>query len=447
MVTAEEYRKRYAAATPGSRELSERAERSMPAGVVANVKYFAPYPLFMMRAGGSHLWDVDGNEYIDYCLAFGPLMLGHGHPAITTAISQSLATWGTTIFGTPNELEIRYVEKLLAMVPFARKARLTNSGSEATYLALQIGRAATGRSAIARFEGHYHGWHYDGVTSIAPRPGSCGDPAAPLAMSGSLGTPSSVLEDTLVLPFNDLEACATLLRRDAHRVGTVILEPSPRAFYQTDPAFLQGLRQLTGELGMVLVFDEVMSGFRSGPQGAAAIFGVEPDLMSLGKIIGGGLPIGAVVGRADLLELVSPRSPGGSVFHSGTFNGTVPVLAAGLATLEILGDAAQTTPFYERTEQFKRSIAQLLCRHRLHAHVAGLGANFGIIMSDTPIRNYRDTALEDAALREAFDYACLTEGIYVHPHKPFYTSLVHTSHDFQVTLERMDRIFADIVRN
>ncbi|MFZ2413149.1 MAG: aspartate aminotransferase family protein [Candidatus Cryosericum sp.] len=444
MTSSAEFKELYTAKTPASRKLSERACRTLPAGVVANVKYFAPYPLFMQRAGGSHLWDVDGNEYIDYCLAFGPLILGHGHPAVVHAVTESFVTLGTTIFGTPNELEIRYAEKLMSMLPIRGKVRLTNSGSEATYLALQLGRAATGKPAVARFEGHYHGWHYEGVLSNAPRAADYGDPDRPASVAGSRGTPTSILEDTLVLPFNDLDACRTLLTANRDRVGTVIVEPSPRAFYQTDPFFLEGLRALTRELGMVLVFDEVMSGFRSGPRGAAGVFGVEPDLMALGKIIGGGFPVGAVAGREDLLDLTSPLSSGGSVFHSGTFNGAVQVLAAGLATLDILSDESRMRPFYEATEGFKDGIRHLLTARHIPGHVAGLGANFGVIMSETPIRNYRDLAHENGAMREAFDFACLTEGIYVHPHKPFYTSLAHSTQDYETTLQKLDRIFAAI---
>jgi glutamate-1-semialdehyde 2,1-aminomutase len=446
MTSSAEFKQLYTAKTPASRTLSERAQQTLPAGVVANVKYFAPYPLFMKRAGGSHLWDVDGNEYIDYCLAFGPLILGHGHPAVAGAVAASFATWGTTIFGTPNELEIVYAEKLMSMLPVTGKVRLTNSGSEATYLALQLGRAATGKTAIARFEGHYHGWHYEGVLSNSPRAADYGDADRPASVSGSRGTPVSILEDTLVLPFNDLDACRTLLTTNRDRVGTVIVEPSPRAFYQTDPGFLPGLRAMTRELGMVLIFDEVMSGFRSGPRGVAGIVGVEPDLMVLGKIIGGGFPVGAVAGRGDLLDLTSPLSSGGSVFHSGTFNGAVQVLAAGLATLDILSDESQMRPFYAATEEFKASIQRLLTARHIPGHVAGLGANFGVIMSETPIRNYRDLACEDRELREAFDFACLTEGIYVHPHKPFYTSLAHSAQDYEVTLQKLDQIFAAIGR-
>ena len=444
MKSSAEFKALYAAKTPASRALSERALRTLPAGVVANVKYFPPYPLFMQRAGGSHVWDVDGNEYVDYCLAFGPLILGHGHPAVARAVQESFEKWGTTIFGTPHELEVTYAEKLLSMLPVAGKVRVTNSGSEATYLAMQLGRAATGKPGIARFEGHYHGWHYEGVLSNAPRSAECGDPRRPASVAGSLGTPASLLDETLVLPFNDLEACTALLTENRERIGTVILEPVPRAFYDTDPGFLDGLRALTTNLGMVLVFDEVMSGFRTGPRGATGIFGVEPDLLTLGKIIGGGFPIGAVVGRPDLLDLTSPTSAGGSVFHSGTFNGTVQVLAAGLATLDILSDEPLVRSFCDRTEAFKADIGRLLESHRIPGRVAGMGANFGVMMTPSPIRNYRDLQSEDAALREAFDYACLTEGIYVHPHKPFYTSLVHSDQDYESTLRALDRIFAAI---
>ncbi len=196
----------------------------------------------------------------------------------------------------------------MSMLPIGGKVRLTNSGSEATYLALQLGRAATGKPAIARFEGHYHGWHYEGVLSNAPRAADYGDPSRPTSVAGSRGTPASIIEDTLVLPFNDLDACRTLLMSNRDRVGTVIVEPSPRAFYQTDPAFLEGLRALTRELGMVLVFDEVMSGFRSGPRGAAGFFGVQPDLMTLGKS-SAVVPCGSSSGAERISGPTSPSEP------------------------------------------------------------------------------------------------------------------------------------------
>lgn len=445
MMSSAEFKRRYMAGTPTSRKLSEQAGKIFPAGVVANVKFFAPYPLFMKRAEGSHLWDVDGRAYIDYCLAFGPLILGHGHPVVVKAVNDSFAELGTSIFGTPHELELRYAERLLSLLPVTGKVRLTNSGSEATYLALQLGHAATGKPGIARFEGHYHGWYYEGVVSNAPPLAACGSPERPLAVAGSRGTPPAILQDTLVLPFNDLAACRTLLTAHRDRVGTVIVEPSPRAFYQTSPGFLEGLRKITQELGMVLIFDEVMSGFRSGPQGATGLFGVTPDLLTLGKIIGGGFPIGAVVGKPELLDLASPLGDGqGHVFHSGTFNGTVQVLAAGLATLELLADRDRMQLFFDRTEEFKQELCRLLEVHRIPGHVAGLGANFAVVMSEKPIRCYRDTAYENAELREAFDFGCLTSGIYVHPHKPFYTSLAHAPEDYETTLRRLDAVLTEI---
>ena len=234
----------------------------------------------------------------------------------------------------------------------------------------------------------------------------------PTSVAGSRGTPASILEDTLVLPFNDLEACRTLLTANRGRVGTVIVEPSPRAFYQTDPAFLEGLRALTRELGMVPHFRRGDVRVPLRPQGCDRRFWSRARRDDAGQDHrGAGFPVGAVVGREDLLDLTSPLASGGSVFHSGTFNGAVQVLAAGLATLDILSDDSRTRPFYEATEEFKEGIRRLPDRPITFPGTWPASApNFGVIMSEMPIRNYRDLARENGSMREAFDFACLTEG-------------------------------------
>src|SRR4029453_14994725 len=315
-----------------SAALFARAASSLPAGVTSNVKFFPPYPIYLTRAKGSRVTDVDGREYVDYCLAFGPLLTGHGHPRVVDAIRAEIERAGTVIFGGPGDLELGLAERLRALLPSAEMVRFTSSGTEATLHATRLARGATGRSRIVKFEGHYHGMH-DHVLWNLDRP------LPPKAASD--GIPGAIAAQTIVLPFGDLDAVRAALESDTD-IAAVIVEPIARGVLQPDPAFLAGLRSLTSKHGVVLIFDEIVVWPRVGLSGAQGRYGVTPDLTTLGKAVGGGLPLGALVGRADLLSLTAPRtsrSDGDAppcVFPGGTYNGAPVALASGMATITVL---------------------------------------------------------------------------------------------------------------
>ncbi|MCI4371318.1 MAG: aminotransferase class III-fold pyridoxal phosphate-dependent enzyme, partial [Thermoplasmata archaeon] len=302
------------ARTRSSKAYATRARRSMPGGVTAGVKYFDPYTIAMKKADGCRLWDLDGNAYIDYCLSFGPLILGHGHPRVMRAIRDALSSAGTTMFGTPHEAEAAYAERLLKIFHPDGKMRFTMSGTEATIHAVRLARAYRQRPMIAKFEGHFHG----GVDEllVSNTPSKAETDRGPVSISGSQGTPDYVLKNTLVLRFNELEETEARIRAHAERLSCVILEPVERSYIAPDLDFLKGLREITARHDIPLIFDEVMSGFRLTFGGAQHAYGVTPDLTCLGKIIGGGLPCGSFLGRSDILDIADPAD--GKFFHSST---------------------------------------------------------------------------------------------------------------------------------
>lgn len=417
--------------TKASRAYADRARRSLPGGVTANVKYFEPYPIAMRRAQGCRLWDLDGNEYIDYCLAFGPLILGHGHPDILRAIRDTLTSAGTTMFGTPHELEASYAERLLRIFRSDGRLRFTVSGTEATIHAIRIARAYRRRPMIGKFEGHYHGGVDEFLVSHAPPRSRSGDDLRPIP--GSLGTPGHVLDNTLVLPFNDLPRTEARIHQHADRLAGVILEPVERSYIAPDPDFLRGLREVTSRLDIPLIFDEVMSGFRLGFGGAQHAFGVVPDLTCLGKIIGGGLPCGAFLGREDILGLADPAVDG--FFHSSTFAGYPLSLAAGMATLDRLERPGVFDGLLETSQSLVSGIEGILAAGGTAAQAPRVGTVFSILFMDGTLRGYRDTLRADEEKRAALDTALLERGVFVKPGKPFYLS---TAHDSRAIKESLD---------
>lgn len=417
----------------------EEAVKVIPGGVTANVKYFNPYPLFMRKAAGSKLYDVDGNEYIDYCLCYGPLILGHGHPTVVEAIKRQLYEGGTTIYGTPHELEVKMAKKIKSLVPCAEMVRFSNSGLEATLHAIRVARAYTKKEKIAKFEGHYHGAHDYVTVSIAPPLDLAGSDHAPTAVSNSAGLPNFILENTVVLPFNDLPAVERLVKKHKNELAAIILEPVARGFLPADKEFLKGLRDLTEENNIVLIFDEVMTGFRLGLGGAQEYFGVTPDMVALGKIVGGGLPAGIFAGKAEIMQVASPvgaKLPYERLFHSGTFNGCPVVLAAGLATIEVLEKTGTYKHIDGVAEEVKKCMNDVFQDYKIAAQAIGVSSMFQCLFtSQKRIRNYRDTAKADAQKRVNFDLELINNGVYVRPGKPFYTSLAHTKTDLEKTFE------------
>lgn len=425
----------YRAATPGSAALYAKASERLPAGVTSNVKFFPPYPLYLARAEGARVWDVDGREYLDYCLAFGPLLTGHGHPRVLDAVGAEVSRAGTLIFGAPTDLELRLADRLAQLIPSAEMVRFTSSGTEATLHALRLARGATGRSRVVKFEGHYHGvhdhvlWNLD--QPLPPEPASDGIPEATAAQ-------------TIVLPWNDITALTAGL--DAvDDVAAVIVEPVARGVLHPDPAFLHALREQTTRRGIVLIFDEVVVWPRVGLSGAQGLYGVTPDLTALGKALGGGLPLGALVGRRDLMALTVPRAgraPDAAtpyVFHGGTYNGTPIALAAGLATLNVLEEPGVMDGLDRRAAQLRKGLTALASRLGLPLQVLGRGSMVDFYFADRPIRTSRDVWASNLTARRTLDYRLLTSGVYNAPVHRYHLSLAHSEADIAVTLDLIER--------
>src|SRR5437870_1588310 len=424
--------------TKASKAYSDRARRSMPGGVTANVKYFDPYPISMKTAKGCRLWDLDGNEYIDYCLSFGPLILGHGHPRVMRAIRDTLQSAGTTMFGTPHELEATYAERLLRIFRPDGQMRFTMSGTEATIHAVRLARAYRKRPMIAKFEGHYHGGVDELLVSHTPSREEAVGGLVPT--SGSRGTPDHVLKNTLGLPFTDLDETAARIRGQADRLACVILEPVERSYIPPEPDFLNGLREITADLDIPLIFDEVMSGFRVAFGGAQHAYRVTPDLTCLGKIIGGGLPCGAFLGRSDILDLADPAR--GDFFQSSTFAGYPIAMAAGMATLDELEKPGAFDGLLKTTRTLTSGFERLLKDHSVPAVVPAVGSVFSILFTNRAPRNYRASLAPDESKRSALDTSLLARGIFVKPGKPFYLSTAHDDTAVRQTLEAFEESVA-----
>jgi glutamate-1-semialdehyde 2,1-aminomutase len=425
----------YRALTPSSARAARHASRRLPGGITSNVKFFVPHPIFMSHARGSRVVDVDGREYIDYCLAFGPLIAGHGHTRIQRAILGEIERAGTVILGAPSRLEAEYAERLASIIPSADMVRFTNSGTEATLHAFRIARGATSRRRIIKFEGHYHGVH-DAVLFNLDRP----IPANP--SSDGIAHP----EDTVVLPFNDPVAFQRAIETESD-VAAVILEPVARGAIPSDPDFLALVRDLTSRRDIVLIFDEVVSWPRVGLSGAQGLYGVSPDLTALGKAIGGGLPMGAVVGKRGLMEIVAPkaarsaRAPfdsDGYVFHGGTYNGTPAALAAGLALVDLLQEDDNLTRLLRTGEECRARLRELFTGKERAAQVIGVGAAFDFYFTREPIRSSREIWQSDLVARRDLDYRLLAAGIYNSPLHRFHLSLAHSDEDLNRTFEAID---------
>jgi glutamate-1-semialdehyde 2,1-aminomutase len=430
--TSPEAHAEYRARTRASREAWERASARIPGGVTSNVRFFPPYPIFMERAAGSKIYDVDGREYIDYCLAFGPLVAGHGHPRITDAIRAELDRRGTVIFGASTELELTLAERLARLIPSAEMVRFTNSGTESTLHAIRLARGVTGRSRLVKFEGHYHGGH-DAVL--------IGLDASKPSKPANDGIPRAVQEATLVLPFNDVDALGALDNEED--IAAVIIEPVARGAIAAERDFLQALRAWTMRRGVVLIFDEVVSWPRVALGGAQAALGVTPDLTTLGKAIGGGLPMGAIVGKRRVMEHFTPRSAP-YVFHGGTYNGTPMALAAGLALLNLLEEPGVHDRLLASGERMRTALRHLFERHAIVAQVIGEGAAFDFYFTPHAIRSAREIAASDLARREQLDYSLFERGIYNSPLHRFHVSLAHTEEDHERTLAAIEDAISEL---
>ncbi len=437
--------------------LYEKAKEVIPGGVTANIKYFAPHPLMMQKGKGSRLVDVDGNEYIDYLLCYGALILGHGHPKVIEAVIQQMTNDGTTVFGTPHELETVMAQKIIQAFPGIEMVRYTNSGLEATLLAVRLAQAFTGKRAIAKFEGHYHGGYDQVLISVNPPVAEAGDEKEPKAVPESKGITAQYADETIILPFNNIEATETILRKQQHRLAAVILEPVQGGFIPADKTFMKQLRSITKELGIILIFDEVKTGFRITYGGAQTIYGIEPDLTALGKVLGGGFPIGAVGGKKEIMEQMDPRrgkdalsigtgkvSKTDTLFHSGTYNGHPTILAAGLATLDVLQQEGTMTRLLQMTAMLREGLENVYRAYGIPMKTVGLGSIFNIVFTEQEVKNYRDLTKANITLREKMDYKLLSLGVYTKPGNRYSMSVVHTEEDIARTIEAHEKAIQQV---
>ncbi len=418
-----------------SGDLFRRAEISLPGGVDGNIKFRAPFPIFLSKARGSHIWDVDGNEYIDYNLSYGALILGHSHPVIIKSIKDALNSYGTILFGNPNVSEIDFAELLLSIFFKDGKARFTNSGMEATLLAVRLGIAYTGKRKVGKFDGHYHGANPLLLSNYRPKNGR-GETGAIMKEGDSMEAKGDLLDNVVILPFNDIEGTKEILERED--VGTIILEPFEDGYIPANLDFMNFLRQYTKERGIVLVFDEVKTGFRVRIGGAVEYYSLKPDLICLGKIIGGGTPIGAVLGKTKIMDLLDPRRENElRVFHSGTFNGNPLSMSLGIATVNELISGNNFLKIQRLSDELRKEISGVLSDLGISHRMYGEGGIVNYTLSDDIIKTYRDISKKNMENRRKIDSMLTGMGVYLIPGSRFSLSIAHSESDISETVNSL----------
>lgn len=422
-----------------SEALFAQALQCIPGGVNSPVRAFRAVggkPFFVNRAQGARVWDVDGNEYLDYVGTWGPAILGHAHPVIIQAV-QDTAVQGTS-FGIPNPLEVEMARLVCSAVPSIQKVRFCNSGTEATMSAIRLARGFTSRDKIIKFEGCYHG-HVDSLLVKA------GSGALTFGHPDSAGVPKSFVEHTLVLPFNDLEGVRQTFQQYPDQIAGIILEPVPgnSGLYPPESGYLEGLRALTRQYGALLIFDEVMTGFRLAWGGAQQRYGITPDLTCLGKIIGGGLPVGAFGGRAEIMDYLAPLGP---VYQAGTLSGNPLAMVAGLAALRQLRDPAA----YERLEalgaQLEAGLRDASSRAGIPVQFNRVGAMFCGYFTEQPVRNLQEAMRSDRDRFARYFHGMLEQGIYLAPSQfeAGFLSTAHTEKDIEKTIAAAREVFRSL---
>ena len=420
-----------------NQQLFEQSQKHIPGGVNSPVRAFKSVggtPLFFKRGQGPYVWDADNKQYIDYVGSWGPLILGHAHPDVVKAV-QETAVNGLS-FGAPTEIELTMADLLCQLVPSMEQVRLVSSGTEATMSAIRLARGFTGRSRIIKFEGCYHG-HADALLVKA------GSGALTFGQPSSAGIPAEVAAHTLVLDYNNTEQLAQTFQQIGHEIAAVIVEPvaGNMNLVAPNPAFLKAMRDLCTEHGTVLIFDEVMTGFRVGPGCAQALYDIKPDLTTLGKVIGGGMPVGAFGGRRDIMQCIAPLGP---VYQAGTLSGNPVAVAAGLATLRLL----QAPGFYERlTANTLKMVNGLVAAAQAHGIVFSaqtVGGMFGLYFRATPPQSYAEVMECDKDKFNHFFHAMLDEGIYLAPSafEAGFVSAAHGDAEISKTIDAAQRIFS-----
>ncbi|MGZ7116901.1 MAG: glutamate-1-semialdehyde 2,1-aminomutase [Methanobacterium sp.] len=410
-----------------SEELFNEAKNYLPGGVDSPVRAYKPYPFFAKHAKGSKLFDVDGNVYIDYCLAYGPLVLGHANYKILHEVKKQLEQG--TAFGVPTQKEIELAKMVIKKVPCAEMVRFVNSGTEATMSAIRLSRAATGKKKIIKFEGSYHGAH--DYVLVKSGSGAVGLPDSP-------GVPEETTKNTILIPFNDEEALIDIINREGSEIGTIIVEPVMGNIGCILPkeGYLNFLRKISDENNIILIFDEVITGFRIAEGGAQEYFGVIPDVVTLGKILGGGFPMGALAGKKELMEMMAPA---GNVYQAGTFNGNPISVTAGIAMLKQL-DAFFYNDLNKKGDAMRMGLNDVFNDNDFNFNVAGLSSMFQVYFTDEEVYDYNSAKSADTEKFGRYFNEMLKKGVFIPPSQfeCCFISLMHDDEDIEKTLEVAD---------
>lgn len=418
-----------------SKELFEEAKKYIPGGVNSPVRAFGSVggnPLFITRAKGSKIYDADGNEYIDYVGSWGPMILGHAHPDVVRAVRET-AEKGTS-YGAPTELEIEMAKLVVDAVPSIEKVRFVSSGTEAVMSAIRLARGYTGREKIIKFEGCYHG-HSDSLLAKA------GSGLMTLSIPGTPGVTEGTAKDTIVLPYNNLDAVKEVFEKQGEEIACVILEPIAGNMGVVPPreGFLQGLRDITQQYGALLIFDEVITGFRVSYGGAQELFGITPDLTTLGKIIGGGLPVGAFGGRAEIMDYIAPDGP---VYQAGTLSGNPLAMAAGIATLKNLSSPSVYAQLEETSSRLAEGMKEVLEEAGIPHYQTRVGSMMCTFFTDREVVDYSTAASSDTAMYSRFFWGMIEHGCYFAPSQfeAAFVSAAHTDLDIEKTIDAFKQV-------
>jgi len=424
-----------------SRKLFARAVECIPGGVNSPVracKSVGAEPVFLDRAIGCWVYDADGNRYIDYVGSWGPMILGHRHSAVIDAISGVLNR-GTS-FGAPTDLEVELAGEIISAIPSIEMVRMVNSGTEAAMSAVRLARAFTGRDTIIKFDGCYHG-HADTLLVEA------GSGVATFGIAGSPGIPESFVGHTLSLPYNDIAAAEKTMAQRGDTVACIIVEPvaGNMGLVRPVPGFLEALRTLTAKSGSLLIFDEVITGFRMAYGGAQTVYGISPDLTVLGKIIGGGLPVGAYGGRLDIMKQIAPQGP---VYQAGTLSGNPVAMAAGLATLRDIRHSGFYDALDERAERLAAGLQKAAERSNIPVWLERIGSMLGLFFTDRPVKNFQDAKTSDLARFSAYYRGMLDSGIYLPPSQfeTFFISSAHNIDPIDETITAAAHVFESLAK-
>ncbi|QTA84163.1 glutamate-1-semialdehyde 2,1-aminomutase [Desulfonema magnum] len=425
-----------------SRKFFEQAMNIIPGGVNSPVRACksvgSDHPLFINNADGCMIFDADGNSFIDYVGSWGPMILGHRHPKVTEALSFALAQGAS--FGAPTSAEIRLAQAVTEAVPSIEMVRMVNSGTEATMSAIRLARGFTGRDTIIKFDGCYHG-HADTLLVEA------GSGVATLGIPGSPGVPKSFVEHTLSLPYNDADCVREVMEKQGDKIACIIVEPVAGNMGLVPPAhgFLEILREVTEKSGSLLIFDEVMCGFRVAYGGAQELYGISPDITCLGKIIGGGLPVGAYGGKREFMEYIAPQGP---VYQAGTLSGNPLAMSAGITTLEQLKKPGFYESLEEKSARLSEGLKKAAEKAEIKASFNRVGSMMGLFFTDKDVKNFADAKTSDLDLFSAYYKGMLQKGIYLAPSQfeAGFVSAAHTDEHIDTTIKAAEEVFAMLAR-